>query len=69
MAHWRDRDWVPAVLSQDAFALGRLERSPSNEHIDPRKVSTWSWHYHGRNEVRNFLLQCALLVSRVSHDG
>ena len=57
-------DWVPSHFTTDEYGLGYFDGTHLYEHADPRRGVHPDWHSYlfnyGRNEVRAFLLSCAL---------
>ena len=57
-------DWVPSHFPADAHGLAYFDGTHLFEHADPRRGVHPEWHSnlfnYGRNEVRAFLLSCAL---------
>jgi 1,4-alpha-glucan branching enzyme len=57
-------DWVPSHFTTDEHGLGYFDGTHLYEHADPRRGIHPDWHSYlfnyGRNEVRAYLLSCAL---------
>ena len=67
-------DWAPAHFPDDAHGLASFDGTHLYDHADPRKGYHPEWHSrifnYGRTEVRNFLINSALLwFDRYHIDG
>jgi 1,4-alpha-glucan branching enzyme len=67
-------DWAPAHFPDDAHGLAWFDGTHLYDHADPRKGYHPEWHSrifnYGRTEVRNFLINSALLwFDRYHIDG